>query len=155
MNARHLCRFAAIVALALVLGACSDSDPYVGRDGGPEIDVASPSYGVFQLLKASGYQAEVTDRVDEPFFDDPGYVFTVNGRRLEVFEFDSPKDVQAVKSSIVVSGSSVRIGDESAELKPPVRFYSTDRVIIIFPDADAQMNASLDYTLGTPFAMTR
>lgn len=141
-----------LLPLLVLLAACVEKpEPYSQGDG-PELDVTSSTYSIFQTLKASGYQVEVAETIDDSPFGVPGVLFSVNGRSIQVFEFDSKEQTQEAVASVSIDGTT--IDGAAMNWSAPVRFYRFERVITVLIGADEQMVASLDHRWDTPFAGT-
>ena len=108
--------FAAIIAVAalMVIGvACGNGDEPTSlsdEDGGPVKDYVS----LVDNLRAAGATVDPAGTVVADYFAPQGQVLTVNGERVETFEFASAEEADAVAEGVSASGSSIsRVDSET------------------------------------------
>lgn len=144
-------RVLAVVALALSIAACGNESPSEGReviDRADEIEPGTPTFGVYNALKAMGTPVEVGGEVRQPFFEDRGRILRVNGAEVELFEFDSKEDADEAAEQIGAAGT---ISGQPAWSAPP-HWYRTDRVLMLYLGSDPSVRAALEAAAGSQFA---
>jgi hypothetical protein len=138
------------VLAVLVIAACGREEAADGTGGGPEGDLepGTPSFGIYNTLKATGNEVSVVGEAERPFFSPTGHRLEVNGASVEVYEFDTPEETQEAATRIQTNGNVVGM----AEWGKRVYFYKTDRVIVFYPGSDPTVKGALDVAIGAPFA---
>jgi hypothetical protein len=141
-----------MIFLSMLLAACSDSGPHDSDESGSEttLDPASPSFSIYQLLRASGNRAEVVGDTLRPFFTPKAKVITLNGSAVQLYEYGSKEDLEADAAKVSPDGST--IGGSAMQWKVPPHFYKTDRVIVLYEGKDSATKETLDAALGEQFA---
>lgn len=144
---------------AALLYACSDDTPRLdeqGRsvEGTPEadIEVASPTFNILNILRATRNHVRVTGKVSRPDFENAkGNSLLVNeGVELEVYEFTSKEELETLAATISPDGTAIK--GERVTWPATPHFYKTDRVIIIYFGADADNARQLESAFGPQFA---
>ncbi len=147
--------------LVTLLAACGDDGPRLDEEGRSlegtleaTINVSSPTFGIINLLRASGTQVRVTGRIERPQMQTGGYTFDVNdGVLLEVYEYGSPNKLNMVKAQIGTDGTT--IGTETIDWEGPVHLYNSDMIIIAYRGNDSETRQALASMVGQEFAGTR
>jgi hypothetical protein len=156
MNARISLR--ALLTLSLLLAACGREEPRYDDQGHSvegtaeaDIEVASPTFNILNLLRATGNKVKVTGVISRPFFESKGRTLLVNdGVNLEVYEFGSAADLNAAVAKISPDGSTV--AGEAVQWPASPHFYKTERVIILYFGDDADNRRALEGAFGQQFA---
>ncbi len=140
------------ITLAPLAGGCGDNEPREPEtsESGGSLEVGTPAYGVYNLLKASGNKVDVKGSVKQSFFAPTGRVLSVNDAEVQLFEFPSREAAEAAATSISPDGST--IGGKPATLNGTPHFYKTDRVIVLYVGSDATTLQRLGMALGGQFA---
>ena len=124
--------------------------------GGPVTDYVS----LVDNLRAAGATAEPAGTVSQPFFVPEGQLLTVNGERVETFEFANAEEANAVAKGVSASGSSIsRVDSESGMgvaasvlwVAPP-HFYKAGKLIVIYVGSDSGVISALQEAMGSQFA---
>ena len=111
-------------------------------------------------LRAAGATVDPAGTVSADYFAPQGQVLTVNGGRVETFEFASAEEANAVAEGVTASGSSItRVDSETGEsvatsvlwVAPP-HFYKAGKLIVLYVGSDSDVINVLQETLGPQFA---
>ncbi|MEO5928520.1 MAG: hypothetical protein ABIR47_01190 [Candidatus Kapaibacterium sp.] len=146
-------RFPNLAVLAIILPFLAACGREVPKGGSPEaqIEPASPTFNILNILKATGNKVEVTGAVSRPYFESKGTMMTVNGGvNLEVYEFDKPAEMEAAAGKISPDGMT--IDGQRMEWPAQPHFYKTERVIILYLGNDADNARELEGAFGKQFA---
>lgn len=121
-------------------------------EGTPEMDieVSSPSFGVVNVLRATGNKVRVVRTIEQPFMPVEGKVLTVNGEEIQVYEFDSKEAVDRIATTISPDGSTV--GNSAVNWTAPPHFYRTDKVMVIYTGTDSTTREALESAIAPQFA---
>ena len=137
-----------LLIACVTLAACGDDEPPRSME---DIDVASPSYNIVNLLTATGNEVEVVGRAPVQYFDAKNVVIRVNGGiDLELYEFGSKEDLE--EAAAKVSPDATTIEGKPITWKAPPHFFKTDKVIILYMGADPANVAQLASAFGPQFA---
>ncbi|MBS1911866.1 MAG: hypothetical protein JST22_07760 [Bacteroidetes bacterium] len=149
----------ALPLLILLASACGDKGPRLDEQGHPvdgtpeaDIEVASPTFSVLNILRATGNKVRVTGKVSRPFFGDAkGNAIEVNQAiEMELYEFATKADLEKVAASISPDGGSVN--GEAVSWSGSPHMYKTDRVIIIYFGDGIENMKQLTAAFGSQFA---
>jgi membrane-associated protease RseP (regulator of RpoE activity) len=148
---------AAILLAILLLAGCGEDTPRsageldtLGGSPADELDVASMTFSVYQLLRASGNQVEVKGVARQPGFDAEGRVLSLNGEDLQVFEFSSDDDVAEAAAKVGADGTT--IDNRSVSWSGTPHFYKSRRIITIYAGDNPQTTTLLEAAIGPQFA---
>lgn len=147
-------RLSPILALALFLISCGGDELPEGGDASEsmQLDPASPTFGVYQTLKAMGFEeVRATGKVEHPFFPVEGTRFDLIGREMQTFEFDSREEADKAVASISSDGMTID-GKPAGWTAPPHFFRNSDKVIVVYIGDEPEMTASIERALGKQFA---
>ena len=141
------------VAMAACVVSCSEEphDPRRIDDRAREIESGTPTFGVYNTLKALGIPTEVGDEVQRGFFEPRGRVLLIGGAPVEVYEFDAKDDADEAAKQIAADGTiegHLTPGDSP-------HFFRTDRVIVLYVGNDAQVVNALTTAVGPQMAGPR
>jgi hypothetical protein len=143
---RHLILPIALIAIAFA--ACKQDEPPKSMD---DIDVASPTYNVINLLTASGNSVDLIGGAPHPYFDAKNVLIRVNGGvDLELYEFKSMENLE--DAAMRVAPDASKIDGKDITWSSPPHFFKTDKVIILYSGADASNAAQLSSVFGQQFA---
>ena len=127
-----------------------DHEVEYGDTSGDGLDVASLTYGIYQLFKSTGIQAEIGPEIETPYFDRNARGIRVYGSPVMFFEYTSDGDVNEAVGSISPDGRT--IGDrEVTEQKTPHFFRKGKVLAVYFGDREKTLEA-LEATMGPQFA---
>jgi hypothetical protein len=151
MSIRSILLLLSVLSLAL-LPSCRGDDAPHEEESGPAagLDATSPSFAIFQILRASGSRVQVVGDTARPFFTPKGKILQVDGRIIQLYEYPSKEELEGEASKVGPDGST--IGGKAMNWKVPVHFYKTDKVIVLFEGKDSTMEHTLEQTLGREFA---
>lgn len=147
-------------AMLLWLSACGRDDAPRLDDQGEsvegtaemEIDVSTPSFGIINILRASGNRVRVIATATPPLFPTTGYRITINGEPAELYEFEDGAATAQAAASVSPDGNSVA-GKEMANGEG--QFFKTEKTIVVCKAGDAGTVAVLESALGKAFAGSR
>ena len=148
--------------LLVVVAACgsgeSSSQPTTptASHGGPVKDYIS----LVDNLRAAGATVDPAGTVSSDFFAPQGQLLTVNGERVETFEFASAEEADAVAEGVSPSGSSIsRVDSEtgvgvaiSVLWEMPPHFYKAGKLIVLYVGCNSDVINVLQETMGPQFA---
>ncbi len=120
--------------------------PPVVSHGGPVTDYVS----LIDNLRAAGATVEPAGEVTQPFFSVKGNVITVNGGRVQVFEYADTAAADTEAALVSPDGSS--IGTTMVGWVAAPHFYKTGRLIALYVSDDTAVINVLEAVLGTQFA---
>lgn len=141
--------YLAMLAL-LVCSACKDDIPPPPRSAA-DIDVASPTYNIINLMTASGNKVDVIGGAARPYFETRHAAIRINnGVDLELYEFSSTEDLNEAAAS--VSPDASKIGADSIAWPAPPHLFKTDKVIILYMGNDRDNLVQLASAFGNQFA---
>ena len=148
--------------LLVVVAACGSGEsssqpttPAVSH-GGPVKDYIS----LVDNLRAAGATVDPAGTGSADFFAPQGQLLTVNGERVETFEFASAEEADAAADGVSASGSSISRVDSETEMgvassilweKPP-HFYKAGKLIALHVGCNSDVINVLQETMGPQFA---
>jgi len=142
-----------------LLASCGDDVPRLDEEGKSvegtpemEIEVSSPSFGIVNILRATGNKVRVIRTIEQPFMPVEGKVLTVDGEEIQIYEFDSKEATDKVAETISPDGSTV--GTTAVAWTAPPHFYRTDKVMVIYAGTDTTTKAAMESAIGPQFAGT-
>ena len=137
-----------------MVGGTTPTAPIVSH-GGPVKDYTS----LVDNLRAAGAAIDPAGSVSQPFFAPQGQVFTVNGERVETFEFASAEEADAAAGGVSATGSSIVTtmadGTQMASMitwVAPAHFYKAGKLIVIYVGSDSDVIDALQDAMGPQFA---
>lgn len=142
-----------MIALAALLLSCGKEEAPQGGDSAENmtLDPASPTFGIYQTLRAMGFSdVTATGTVSHPFFPVEGTRFSVIGRDMETFEFESKEE--ADKAAASISPDGMTIDGKPAGWKASPHFFRSDKVLVVYIGDEPEMKASIERALGRQFA---
>ena len=124
--------------------------------GGPVKDYVS----LVDNLRAAGATVDPAGTGSADFFAPQGQVLTVNGERVETFEFASAEEANAAAEGVSASGDSISRSDSETGMgvassilweKPP-HFHKAGKLIVLYVACDVDVINLLQETMGPQFA---
>ena len=162
---------AAILGLAVlmaVVAGCGDgaaptqAPPTVG---GTTPTVSNPPttpidyVSLVDNLRAAGATVDPAGTESADFFAPQGQLLTVNGERVETFEFVGAKEADAAAGGVSATGSSIVTtmadGTQKASMVTwvaPPHFYKAGKLIVLYVGCDSDVIDVLQETMGPQFA---
>ena len=129
-----------IVLMVLLLGlACSpqatpapeaSATPNAAVQGGEVEDQTS----LIDALRAGGATVELGDTVEQAFFTAAGQILKVNGKDVQVFEYESAEKMEADAAQVAPDGGS--IGTSMVTWVEPPHFFKSGRVLVLYVGED-------------------
>lgn len=101
-------------------------------------------------LRAGGAAVRSGGRVSQPFFSVQGRGLTVNGERVQVFEFRSSARAEAESAKVSAEGTPV--GTTMVTWAGPPHFYHSGRLIVLYVGSNSGVIDTLGKALGPQFA---
>lgn len=132
------------VLLLLGVAGCGESPPT--SHGGPVKDYVS----LIDHLRAAGANVVPQGSVTQPFFSVTGQVITVNGERVQVYEYANDDAASAEASRISPDGGTV--GNAMVDWTAPPHFYKESKLIVLYVGTSASVIQLLETALGPQFA---
>lgn len=149
----HMRQLLLLLPLLIVLSSCGRDEPDDRRviDLADEVEPGTPTFGVYNAMKAMGIPVEVGTATSRPFFDVKGRALVVNGAEVELYEFDSKGEADEAAAKIAPDGS---VAGEPA-WSGPVQWYRTELVIALYPGGDTAVTSAITTAMGPMFAGRR
>lgn len=140
-----------MIALAGVIfwsaGACASdlntAPPSVVQPPAPYTQLAND-------LRNAGADVVAGSGINQPFFNVPGRVLTVDGSDVQVFEFPGIEDARSEAAKIAPDGNS--IGTSMVNWIASPHFYSRGSVIVLYVGDDSNVLSLLSGVIGRQFA---
>ena len=110
------------------------------------IDQAS----LIDALSARGAEVELGDAVEQPFFQGTGQILKVNGKDVQVFQYESAESMEADAAQVAPDGGSIGTSMISWIEKP--HFFKIGRVIVLYVGEDKEVIDLLKGILGEQFS---
>jgi len=136
------------------VGGKTPTAPIVSH-GGPVKDYVS----LVDNLRAAGATVDPAGTGSADFFAPQGQLFTVNGERVETFEFASAEEADAAAAGVSASGTSIVTimpdGTQMASMVDwvtPPHFYKAGKLIVLYVACDVDVINLLQETMGPQFA---
>lgn len=127
-----------------------DHEIEYGDTSGDGLDVASLTYGMYQLFKSTGVPAEIGPEIETAYFDRNARGLRVHGSPVLFLEYSSDSDVEEVIRSISPDGR--KIGDKEVTEENTPHFFRKGKVLALyFGDRETTLQA-LESTMGAQFA---
>jgi len=147
----------ALLGALLALPACSRDDAPRLDDQGEsvegttemEIDVSTPSFGIINILRASGNGVRVNAKAEPPLFTAIGYRITINGEPAELYEFEDGVATAQAAASVSPDGATIA-GKEMPD--GGGQFFKTEKTIVVCKSGDTATASVLESALGKSFA---
>lgn len=135
-----------LIFINLLLTACAGQSTSTVSHGGPVTDYIS----LVDSLRAEGFIVELAGNVSQPFFAPEGTVLAVDGEQVQVFEFSSVADADAVTESISDDGSSV--GTMMMLWVAAPHFYKIDKLVVLYVGENERVINVLEELFGPQIA---
>jgi len=134
----------ALLAVALLLAACgAPADESV--DGSAAGALGSTA-GLLEALQATGATVQLTEEIEQPFFDVVGQIIRVDGAEVQVFAYEDEESRQAASALISPDGRTVGV-DMVTWIDQP-NFWARGRLIVLYVGRDPEIIALLSNVLG-------
>jgi hypothetical protein len=101
-------------------------------------------------LRAAGATVEPAGEVAQEFFSPVGYVISVDGADVQVFEYPDVEAAEAEAALVSDDGSS--IGTTMMTWVETPHFYKRERLIALYVGEDSAVTALLESVVGPQFA---
>ena len=150
--------FAAIIAVAalMVIGvACGN--------GAEPTSLSDEDYvSLVDNLRAAGATVDPAGTESAHYFAPQGQVLTVNGERVQAFEFGSAEEADAAAGGVSATGSSIvtTLADGMKKSSMitwvvPPHFYKAGKLIVLYVGCDSDVIDALRETMGPPIRRGR
>jgi hypothetical protein len=133
------------------LASCGDDVPKEeSTSGTATMEVSSPSYGIVNMLRATGNEVEVVGDTLRPFFTPKAWIINVSNSIVQLYEYESKEQLE--EEAATVSPDGAKIGSTVMKWEVPPHFYKTEKVIVLYEGNDSTMKQKLSDAVGTQFA---
>jgi len=105
---------------------------------------------LIQTLRANGASVERNDEITQPFFSVKGKTITVNGEKVQVFEYANGKAAEKDARRVDRTGSST--GNSMVSWVGPPHFFKRGKLIVLYVGEKADILQALESALGSQFA---
>ena len=124
--------------------------------GGPVEDYVS----LVDTLRAAGATVDPAGTGSADYFAPQGQVLTVNGERVETFEYASAEEADAAAEGVSASGDTISRFDSETGMgvassflwAVPPHFYKAGKLIVLYVGCDSDIINVLQETMGPQFA---
>jgi len=130
-----------LLILTLADSACQAGEP-------EPVEQYRTSSDLVFAREHAGIELAETEKVPRPEFEAPGSVFQAGGGELQVFEFSTLEERQAVSRTVSADGGVV-LGHEIVWPEPS-HIWAVDRLIVVYVGSDGGMALALMGLLGDP-----
>jgi hypothetical protein len=151
MNMRHSALIVGFLCMSFAVTVSVEAESSTRSHEGP-VDYA----GLVKALSETGATVKPGGRLSEPFFApsipptytpvDHALLLTVDGQRVQVFEFLTPEDAETAAATIAPDGSS--IGPIHVSWIDLPHFWKTGRLIVLYVGNDGDILHLLTTLLG-------
>ena len=145
-----------IVLMVILLGlACSpQGTPAPESSATPSASVQGGEVegqtSLIDALRAGGVKVDLGDTVEQAFFTVAGQILKVNGKDVQVFEYESTEKMEADAAQVAPDGGS--IGTSMVTWVEPPHFFKSGRVLVLSVGEDKAVIDLLKGALGEQFA---
>jgi len=127
---------------------------FIQREADPDIsmnvsDVYNYAFFIDALEKKNA-SMELVEILEDTPFSIPGFVVSVNGEPVQVYEFFSAASTQ--KASLLISKDGTEIGTSIMRWMDEPHYYSQGKIIVQYIGHNPEMMNLLDSLLGNQFA---
>lgn len=127
---------------------------FIQREADPDISMnESDSYNYSSFIDAlekNGASTEMMEILEDTPFSVPGFVVSVNGVPIQVYEFFS--ETKTLEASLLISKDGTEIGTSIIRWMDEPHFYSKGNLIVQYIGHDPETLNLLDLLLGNQFA---
>lgn len=142
-----------LIAVWLVSACSSQATPApessVTPNASPGSEVEDQS-SLIDTLRTSGADVEVSEPVEQAFFTVTGQILKVNGKDVQVFEYESAEKMEADAGQVAPDGGS--IGTSMVTWVEPPHFFKSGRILVLYVGEDPEAINLLRGALGEQFA---
>jgi hypothetical protein len=93
--------------LAFLISGCTNKSLVASRVPTAELLAVADQASLTAALEAGGATVETGDSVLQPFFTPEGSILKVNGADVQVFEYESPEEMENEASQVSSDGGSI------------------------------------------------
>lgn len=119
-------------------------------DNSENSDAGAGLSGIIIALREMNHSVELAGQADQPFFSVPGQIVAIDGEDVQIFEFPDVTQGQAEAAQISPDAGSV--GTTIINWVGTPRFYSQDRLIVLYVGENEAVISALNQVLGEPIA---
>ena len=139
-----------LLGCVLAVSGCATDSLTASPVGSTEPLAVEDQATLISALEGSGATVEIGEPVSQVFFSAEGTVLKVNGVDVQVFEYQSPEEMENEASQVSPDGGS--IGTSMVTWIDVPHFYKTNRIIVLYVGNDASVLDVLESALGPQFA---
>lgn len=136
--------------LAFLISGCANTSFAASLAPTAELLAVADKASLTAALEAGGVTVETGESGFQPFFTLEGSILKVNGADVQVFEYDTPEEMENEASQVSSDGGS--IGTSMVTWMEAPHFYKAGRIIVLYVGSDAVMLDLLEGALGPPLA---
>lgn len=135
--------------------ACSPQAAQAGGESLATPSAAAVSEVIHQAslidaLRAQGAEVELGDPIEQAFFSVTGQILKVNGKDVQVFQYESAESMDIDAAQIAPDGGS--IGTSMVTWVEAPHFFKSGRVLVLYVGEDQGVIDLLKGILGEQFA---
>lgn len=148
--------FSSLIFLVLVLlnSACSSTETQAPEAPTTPSDSqrrkVEDQASLIDALRASGAHVEFGDSIKQAFFTVTGQILKVNGKDVQVFQYESAETREADAAQVAPDGGS--IGTNMVMWVETPHFFKSGRVLVLYVGEDQGVLDLLKGALGEQFA---
>jgi hypothetical protein len=136
--------------LTFVISGCANNSLAASPAPTAELLAVADQASLTAALEAGGETVETGESVLQPFFTPEGSILKVNGADVQVFEYESPEEMENEASQVSPDGGSIETSMVTWMDAP--HFYKVGHIIVLYVGSDAAMLDLLEGALGAQFA---
>lgn len=136
--------------LAFLVSGCAGNSQAASPVPKAEPIAVEDKASLISALEAAGATVDRGDSVSQPFFTPEGSIIKVNDADVQVFEYESPEEMENEASQVSSHGGS--IGTSMVTWINTPHFYKAGRIIVLYVGGDAIALDHLEGALGSQFA---
>jgi hypothetical protein len=136
--------------LAFLISGCANTSFAASPASTAEPLAVADKASLTAALEAGGATVETGESVLQPFFTPEGIILKVNGADVQVFEYESPEEMENEASQVSSDGGS--IGTSLVAWLDAPHFYKAGRIIVLYVGSDAAVLDLLEGAIEPQFA---
>ncbi len=146
--------FAAILVASIIGAAVYMGIQSIGQQQGtPPVShggAVKDYVSLVDALRAKGLKVEPAEKISQPFFAVEAQAINVNGKTVQVFEYNNEASMSSDAAKVSPDGSSV--GNSMITWVEPPHFYKAGRIIVLYVGKESAVLGALNDVIGPQFA---
>lgn len=139
-----------LVVFAFLVSGCANNSQAASPAPTTEPPAVEDKASLVAALESAGATVEPAESISQPFFTPEGSIIKVIGADVQVFEYESPEEMENEAFQVSADGGS--IGTSMATWIDDPHFYKAGRIIVLYVGSDAPVLDLLEGALGPQFA---